>query len=168
MDKKRVLNVKRKSKLFSSDEFTSKAVLHDLYFSGKCLSKMTGYDRDSQVPKKFLEYVKNSMDEIILSWDKKEINVNSILKDKERPYAFEFARLKKDELSEIKEISTTCINRFEKSLEYFGYHFDTNFTEDDLKKIFLIKAFMLQDEPNVKLSLEDDEICDYNKRKHIK
>lgn len=169
MDKKRVLNVKRKSNLFSTgNDFTTKAVLYDLYYPSRVLSKMSGYVYGSLVPKKFLEYAKSSMDEIIVNWDKKEINIDSILIDKNRPYIFEVARLKKSELIDNEDISSTCMNRFEEALANFGYHFDTNFTEEDLKKIFLISGFLLQEEPNVKLSLEDDEICDYNKRKHIR
>lgn len=167
MEVKKVVKLKRsKDKFFETgDDITSKAILYDLYYSGKMLSRIAGYEVDSKTFKPFLDYVIENTNNMVKEWD--DINTKPILRGDNRPYVFEIAYIKKEDLINDEKFTSGIVKRFSEALDFLGYHFDTNFTELDIKKLFVIMPYLYNKDINIKLSLEDDEICDYNKKHHI-
>ena len=155
---------RRKKEYFTDDieNSTSKEIVFKLLTSCDRLFLEDGRDIKSERVRSFLTEVRESTNDFVS--DKHDINF--FLRDKRRPYLFELIRHNKQDLIKDKNFTSIFVNELEEIVNELGFSYGTHFTESDIKKIVMMSVYMLEEDANIKLSLEDDEIYHETSRKH--
>lgn len=155
---------RRKKEYFTidSENSTSKEIIFKLLTPCERLFLEDGRDFKSKSIQHFLTEVRESTNDFVS--DKHDINF--FLRDKRRPYLFELIRHNKQDLIKDKNFTSIFVNELEEIINELGFNYGTRFTEMDIKKIALISIYMLEEDANIKLSLEDDDIYHETSRKH--
>lgn len=146
------------------EDVTSKSIVLDLYYPCRFLMENTNYVYESSIPRKFVKTIKSATDVEIAKWND-VITRNT--KSSYRPFLFELLRFSREELLNMK-VSSHCINEISKVLDDYGYHLGTNFSEIDLKKLFMALSYVGKPDFDIKLSLDDDKIHDSSKKRILK